>query len=154
MIENRPTGLRRHLLRAPVHLYRAGFGRLLGERFVYLVHTGRTSGLRRDTVLEVVHYDASVPEVFVVAGWGRRSDWLRNIEASPPVEIRIGRAHWLRPSFRLLDPEELTAVLNDYRQRHPRAWGALAPRMGLDPASPDAGVDRAAHDFPGVAFRP
>jgi hypothetical protein len=46
-----------HLVfRAPTGLYRAGLGRLLGHRLVYVVHvvhTGRISGRRRETVLDV-----------------------------------------------------------------------------------------------------
>jgi hypothetical protein len=36
-IGRRLTGWRRTLVRAPILLYRAGLGRLLGHRFVYLV---------------------------------------------------------------------------------------------------------------------
>jgi deazaflavin-dependent oxidoreductase (nitroreductase family) len=62
-------------------LYDRHLGWLLGHRFVQLTHVGRRSGRRYRTVLEVVEYDRSVPE-FVVSGFGRRSDWLRNL-ASP-----------------------------------------------------------------------
>lgn len=50
-----PTGgVRRALLRAPVALYRAGLGGLLGSRLVLLTDTGRVSGEPRQEVLEVV----------------------------------------------------------------------------------------------------
>ncbi|SEK55561.1 hypothetical protein [Nonomuraea pusilla] len=39
-----PSGLRRALWRLPVHLYRAGLGRLLGGRLMLLTHVGRVSG--------------------------------------------------------------------------------------------------------------
>jgi deazaflavin-dependent oxidoreductase (nitroreductase family) len=154
MIENSPKGLQRALFRAPIYLYRVGLGVLLGSRFVYLVHTGRTSGRRREVVLEVVRFDRATPELFVVAGWGRKADWLRNIEAAPAVEVRVGRERWQRPRQRFLDAEEMTGLLHDYRERHPRAWAALAPRLGLDPNSPDAGVAEAVESFPAVGFRP
>jgi deazaflavin-dependent oxidoreductase (nitroreductase family) len=154
VIENRPTGLRRLFFRAPVYLYRAGLGALLGRRFLYLVHTGRVSGRRRDVVLEVVRFDDTVPEVFVVAAWGRRADWLRNIEVAPAIEVRVGRDRWSRPRHRFLDEAEMTGLLRDYQRRHPRAWATLAPRMGLDPHSPDAGIGAAVQAFPAVAFRP
>jgi hypothetical protein len=41
---------------APVSLYRLHLGWLLGHRFLLLTHTGRRSGLRRQTVLEVMEY--------------------------------------------------------------------------------------------------
>ncbi len=154
MIERRPAGMQRLMLRAPVHLYRRGLGPLLGRRFVYLAHTGRLSGTRRDVVLEVVRFDEAVPEVFVVAGWGRRADWVRNLEAAPAIEVRFGRRRWSHPTHRFLDAAEMTELLHGYRGRHPRAWAALAPRLGLDPTTPDAGIDQAVREFPAVAFRP
>lgn len=154
MIENRPTGLKRWFFRAPVYLYRAGLGAGLGRRFVYIAHTGRTSGKRRDVVLEVVRFEAAVPEVFVVAAWGRKADWLRNIEAAPAIEVRVGRDRWPRPVHRFLDAAEMTDLLTDYRRRHARSWAMLAPRMGLDPNAPDAGIGAAVEAFPAVAFRP
>lgn len=154
MFERRPTGVVRLLMRAPIVLYRLGLGRVMGRRFVYLAHTGRVSGKRRDVVLETVRFDPRVPEVFVVAAWGRRADWLRNIEAGPALELRIGNRRWLRPEHRILSEVEMVALLEDYRRRHRRAWAALAPRLGLDPSAPDVGIAQAAQTFPAVAFRP
>ena len=45
-----PTGVLRALLGLPVHLYHARLGVLLGHRFLLLVHTGRKTGLHRETV--------------------------------------------------------------------------------------------------------
>jgi len=59
------TSLRRRLFRAPVVLYHWGFSRLLGHRFVLLIHVGR------------------------------HPDWLRNIEARPGEEVVIGRDHFV-----------------------------------------------------------
>jgi hypothetical protein len=39
--------------RLPIYLYRLDLGRLLGHRFLLLVHQGRRSGLLRETALEV-----------------------------------------------------------------------------------------------------
>lgn len=154
IVEHRPTGLLRAVLRAPVYLYRARLGRLLGKRFLYLAHRGRTSGQRRDVVLEVVRYDERTPEAVVVAAWGARSDWFRNITASPPLEVRVGRYRWLRPRHRVLDPAELAAVLADYARRHPRAWKALAPRIGVATEVSPTTARAAAERFPAVAFAP
>jgi hypothetical protein len=59
----------RWLVRAPVWLYRARLGILLGPRFVMLEHTGRKSGARRYVVLEVVQHRAAGSYV-VVSGFG------------------------------------------------------------------------------------
>src|SRR5690606_12262413 len=44
----------RSLVRAPIALYKAGLGWLLGSRILMLEHRGRSSGLRRYVCLEVV----------------------------------------------------------------------------------------------------
>ena len=154
MVDRRPSRITRAFLRAPVYRYRAGLGRLLGTRFLYLVHQGRTTGRRRDTVLEVVHLDERVPEAVVVAAWGKRSDWYRNIMAAPPREVWVGRYHWTTPRFRVLDADDVVAVLTDYGRRQPRAWRALAPRLGLDRELTPTTARAAAARFPAIAFRP
>lgn len=154
LLDRRPTGLKRAVLRAPIYLYRAHLGALLGRRFVYLAHRGRASGLRREVVLEVVRYDARTSEITVVAAWGTRSDWYRNITAAPALEIRSGRDRWIQPRQRELDATERAAAFSDYARRHPRAWRALAPRLGLDADHAAAAAALSADRFPAIAFAP
>lgn len=152
VLHRAPRGLTRLLLRAPVLLYRARLGWLLGRRFVYVVHRGRRTGRRRETVLEVVRYDPATAEIFVVSGWGTRSDWYRNLRAHPAVEVRLGARGYPAPRQRFLDGDETLRLMLDYRRAHPRAWRRLAPILGLplDPGPADAAV----REMPAVAFRP
>ncbi|WAL68677.1 nitroreductase family deazaflavin-dependent oxidoreductase [Amycolatopsis cynarae] len=140
LVDHAPRGLLRAFFRAPIALYRNGLGALFGHRLLYLVHKGRKSGLRRETVLEVVAYDPVRPEAVVVSAWGESSDWYRNITATPALELRLGRQRWAHPGHRLLELDETVRILRGYRDRHPRAWRHLAPMMGipLDPADPSA----------------
>lgn len=113
------------LNRAPIALYRARLGWLLGGRFLMLTAVGRTSGLARRTVLEVVRRDAAAPPtLWVLASRGRRNDWYRNAVANPSVVV-----HWKARRFaataRPLDEAERTEVLADYRRRHPRTAALL-----------------------------
>src|SRR5881227_265087 len=85
----KPEGLLLRAMRAPSWVYRRDLGYLLGKRFVYLAHQGRLSGLRRETVLEVVRLDHETGEVIVFAAWGNRADWVRNIRAGRALELRI-----------------------------------------------------------------
>jgi len=150
LIEHRPTGLLKHLLRTPIWFYRAGLGRLLGHRFVYIAHRGRRTGARREVVLEVVGYTARIPEVVVIAAWGKNPDWYRNLQAAPALELRIAAQRWDRPEHRFLDDADTLRVLHSYQQAHPGAWKRIAPLIGL-PAEPDEASLRAVH---GVAFTP
>src|SRR6266511_3711376 len=78
-------GRLRALLRLPIWLYRLRLGWLLGERGLMLTHIGRKSGQLRRTVLEVGGYDPTSDTYTIVAGWGERSDWVRNIQQRPDV---------------------------------------------------------------------
>lgn len=154
IVGRKPTGVLKALLRAPIWIYRARLGRLLGHRFVYLAHTGRRSGLRREVVVEVVRYDAAVPEVVVVAAWGKNPDWYANLRAAPALEVRIAGQRWEHPEHRFLDGAGTLAVLRAYGTAHPRAWRRLAPVLGFpadldDPRWPDL-----AREVHAVAFRP
>ncbi len=80
----------RHLLRAPVYLYRWRLGALFGKRFLLLTHTGRRTGVHHQTVLEVMEYREEGPEAVVMSGFGRNSDWLRDIETTSNEEVLVG----------------------------------------------------------------
>jgi deazaflavin-dependent oxidoreductase (nitroreductase family) len=82
---NPPSRLLRLFFKAPIVLYRLRMGWLLRSRFLLLTHTGRRTGQTRLTVLEVVSYDRSIPEVVVIAAWGERAQWVRNLGRLGPV---------------------------------------------------------------------
>ena len=148
----RPTGLRRALLRAPVHLYRWHLGWLLGGRFVLVEHIGRVSGARRTTVLEVVDQDAE-GAITVASGWGPTSDWFRNLRAHPDVTVQVGRRRrWVTATFPSGD--EAAPALLRYAARHPRAARAIFRYLGTPVDGSEAGFRAAAHHVPWVRFVP
>jgi deazaflavin-dependent oxidoreductase (nitroreductase family) len=106
-----------YLFRAPVYLYRWRLGWLLGHRCLLLTHIGRRTGLRRQTVLEVVEYRKQGPEVVVANGFGPNTHWLRNIEAGPGEEVTVGLQHFVA-SHRFLGEEEGMRVIRDYERRN------------------------------------
>jgi deazaflavin-dependent oxidoreductase (nitroreductase family) len=107
----------RWLLRAPVYLYRWRLGWLLGRRFLLLVHVGRRSGRRRETVLEIVEYRTEGPEAVVISAFGRNADWLRNIAARPNPEVVIGSRRFAA-AHRVLGEEEAAGVMAGYEHRN------------------------------------
>lgn len=154
LTDRKPTGLLRVALRAPIWLYRAKLGRLTGRRLVYIAHRGRRTGARHEVVAETVRYDPAVPEVVVVAAWGREPDWYRNLRVAPAIEVRVGAEHWTAPRHQFLDAAETQRVLLAYRDAHPHAWRRLAPLLGFpaDPADPSwPEVAAATH---AIAFSP
>ena len=59
----------RWIVRAPIWLFRARLGFLFGTRLLMLEHVGRSSGLRRQVVLEIVDHPTPSRHV-VVSGFG------------------------------------------------------------------------------------
>ncbi len=152
-----PGGVLRRILASPAYLYRARLGFLLGHRFLVLVHEGRRTGRRRETPLEVMHYDGASGEAVVAAGWGRRTGWLHNVEAGLALEIRIGRARYV-PAWRRLEPDEAVAVIEHY-ERHsglpaPLVRAVLGRLLGWRYDGTPEARRRAAGQIPLLAFRP
>lgn len=144
----------RWLANAPRWFYRLGLGWLLGHRMVQITHRGRKSGTLRRTVLEVLHFDPQTREVLVVSGWEGKTDWYRNIEHEPALEVRIGRVHY-RPIQEFLSSEETAHLILTLFRQHPREVRFVGQLLGIDPAAEDAVLlARIEVFFRGVRFRP
>lgn len=109
----------------PSRLYRRGWGWLLGRHFLALTHAGRRTGALHTTVVEVVHRDPVRDEYIVMAAFGRRSDWYRNIQANSARQVVVGRRTFT-PVFRELSDQDAVRLLVDYEQRR-WWWGPLLP---------------------------
>lgn len=139
--------------RLPVYLYRLDLGRLLGHRFLLLVHQGRRSGLLRETVLEVLSYQQATKESVVLSAWGEQADWYRNVRSIPALEVRTGGERYV-PEQRFLAPEENHTVICHYGQRHPLAFRVFARVFGYPLGGTEAARREVARSLKLVAFRP
>jgi len=146
-----------YLFRGPVYLYRWHLGWLFGHRALLLTHVGRKTGLHRQTVLEVVEYRTPGPEVIVVNGFGRDSDWVRNIESKGGEEITVGLQHF-RASHRFLEENEAVQVIRGYEHRNrfiaPVVRRGLSWILGWNYEASDADRRRLVEQLPLIAFRP
>jgi deazaflavin-dependent oxidoreductase (nitroreductase family) len=116
----------RWVVRAPIWLYRARLGMVLGSRMLMLEHIGRRSGARRHVVLEVIGHPS--PDTYVVvSGFGERAQWFRNVRADPHVRVFVGSRAPAPATAEVLDPDEAAAALAGYAAAHPRAWATLKP---------------------------
>ncbi|MCR3719496.1 MULTISPECIES: nitroreductase family deazaflavin-dependent oxidoreductase [Prauserella salsuginis group] len=122
-----PSGWRRALARAPIVLYRRGFGGLLGRRLMYLVHTGRRSGRRREVVLEVVTRDAG--SITACSGFGTKAAWYRNVIENPSVKIQNGRLCTSATAVPL-DVHTGVELMSEYAGKYPKLATRLARVMG------------------------
>jgi deazaflavin-dependent oxidoreductase (nitroreductase family) len=117
----------------PRHLYRHGWGWVLGHRFLQLTHTGRSSGRTYQTIMEVVHYDPDSQESTVTSGFGPGADWLRNVQANDQAEISIGRSPFT--ATHRMAARGGDGVLRGLRTAQPSRQPGGAPR-GLGSAEP------------------
>lgn len=119
----------RVLARAPRHLYRLGLGRLLGRRFVLIEHTGRKTGRTREAVVEVVRHDPA--SLDVAAAWGGRSDWYRNLVATPAALVSTGALRRRPAVASIVEVGDAATVFAAYARDHPWAARTLAKTFGL-----------------------
>lgn len=141
----------------PNALYANGFGWILGHRFLQLTHTGRHSGERFTVVVEVVRRDRSTGEATVVSGYGRSSDWFRNLEAGGPAAVDFGRGP--RPAaYRVLGLEEAQEVYAAYERRNlliaPLVRWTLTTLLGWRYDGSTGARRRMVAELPMVALRP
>ena len=60
------------------------------DDYCYLVTTGRRSGQPHEIEIWYEHDPVAPATVFLLAGTGRASDWVRNLEAAPAATVRFG----------------------------------------------------------------
>lgn len=145
----------RRLLHAPVLLYRWHAGWLLGQRFLLLIHTGRRTGARHHTVLEVMDIQDNPREFVVMSGFGPAANWFRNIKATQDAEIVVARERFTA-THRILRPTEAVDVIARYEARHhliaPLVRSVLSKLLGWRYDGSPASRLRAAEALPLVAF--
>ena len=157
MAGTKPKGLLRLFLRAPAYLYRWGCERLLGNRFLLLIHVGRRTGARHQTVLEVMEYRKEGPEFVVMSGFGRNADWLLNIQAKSDPEVIVGSQRFTA-AYRLLGEEEAMKVVRNYERQNrfmaPVVSYVLSRLLGWQYSGSEADLRRLVAQLPLTGFRP
>lgn len=144
----------RALVRAPIWLFRARLGFLLGGRMLLMQHRGRVSGEARSVVLEVT--DRPAPDrIVVVSGMGTRAQWYRNVLVEPRVLVSVGARRGVRALAHVLPPDEAARTLDAYARDHPRAWTTLGPVLTkwARPLAAAQGEDRWERVVPVVELR-
>jgi deazaflavin-dependent oxidoreductase (nitroreductase family) len=126
--KQKPTGVFKHLLHAPVWLFRARLGFIFGKRIVMLEHIGRRSGKLRRTPLEVVKRSGDA--YVLCSGTGTAADWYRNIRNQPATGLWVGARRY-PVDQRFLSDSEAATVFAEYEQAHSKAAARLQQLMGV-----------------------
>jgi deazaflavin-dependent oxidoreductase (nitroreductase family) len=148
-----PRGFSRLAFRFPIWLYHSHLGWLMGYRFVLLTHTGRKSGLPRQTVLEVVRYHKKTGACVVASGWGVKSDWFQNVTANPKIVYQVQNRRLAGIAERLA-PEEGAQELFEYARHYPLAFRELARFMGYRVDESEEDIRAVGRTLPMFFFKP
>lgn len=103
-----------------------GNGTRYGGYVMVIKHIGRVTGLTRYTP---VNYAVVNGNVYCTAGFGRVSDWYRNIMANPQVEIWLPHERWAGEAVDVSEMEGGTQILREVII----ASGFAGPLFGVDP---------------------
>jgi deazaflavin-dependent oxidoreductase (nitroreductase family) len=150
-LRRRPGRLALAAMRLPRQLYHRGWGRLLGHAFLLIVHQGRKSGKRRETVAMAATYDAATKRVVVCSAWGE-TEWIRNLRVRPALEIQIGGDRFV-PQQQFLSQDEAVAAVLEFRARHPGRLRLFETVLGWGDLSSEDAVRSFVRSRPFVAFR-
>ena len=148
-----PTGIRAIPWRLPIWLYRLRLGWLLGHRALLLTHTGRISGKRRHAVLEVIKYDDINNLHYVASGFGKKSNWYRNIKKTPLVTIQSGGNQFAVKAV-FLPTDEGLRILLGYQEKYPNAIKNLARIIGYQMGESETEIQDFLRQIPIIAFEP
>jgi deazaflavin-dependent oxidoreductase (nitroreductase family) len=112
-------------------LWRLGLGTWVngtefGGSIMVIKHTGRKTGLTRQTPLNYAFIDG---DIFCTAGLGGRSDWYQNILANPQVEVWLPNERWQGIAEDASETEDRTLSLRKVL----KASGFAGPLFGVNP---------------------
>ncbi len=143
----------KYLNRFMLMVWRLGLGGWLncwpevGGRIMVITHTGRKTGR---TLRSPVNYASVDGEIYCVAGFGKISDWYRNLMAHPAAEVWLPDGWWAGVAEDISDvPNRLLLV-----RQVMIASGFAARVAGVDPiAMNDAELDAKTKTYPLVHIR-
>jgi len=120
-IPNPPRGLLKFFFKIPVVMARMGFAgweRLIGVEWMLLTTIGRKSGKKHFSMVDVLLHDGKSDTYFIEVGFGKRSDWYRNIQAQPDFEAQVVRRKF-RATAEALPCEKTADVMVEFVRKRP-----------------------------------
>ncbi|MBI9050097.1 MAG: nitroreductase family deazaflavin-dependent oxidoreductase [Anaerolineaceae bacterium] len=126
-----PKALLRLFFRIPVYLYKLRLGWLLGKRFALINHVGRNTGKPHQVVVEIVEREEGTENVIVVAGYGEKSQWYKNLGKQKNTMIQIGNQKY-PVSIDLIKPEDGEDIIARYMERYGKLTGQLFSMIGYE----------------------
>lgn len=135
-----------------VLMWRLGLGPMLNAwprvlgRYMVIVHRGRKTGHIRYTPVNFAIVDGAL---YATAGFGAHSDWYRNIQAKPDVELWLPDGRRQAQAVDVSDSAERTPIMREVLI----GSGFVAPLLAVDPHElSDAALAGATADYRLVRF--
>jgi deazaflavin-dependent oxidoreductase (nitroreductase family) len=97
-----------------------------GESFCYVTTVGRRTG--RPHTIEI-WFGQSDGTLYLLSGGGDRSDWVRNVQANPEVQVRVGSASTPARARIVTDPNEDVAARRLLAEKY-QGWREGAAMSG------------------------
>jgi deazaflavin-dependent oxidoreductase (nitroreductase family) len=114
-------------------LYAIGLGPVIGKIVLLLTTTGRKSGQPRVTPLQYEEIDG---EYYLGAARGLQADWVRNLQANPQVEVRVGSKRLRGTAEVISDPARIADFIEIRLKRHPLMIGLIMQKAHGLPKNP------------------
>jgi deazaflavin-dependent oxidoreductase (nitroreductase family) len=148
-----PGRLALAVFRLPLKAYQHNAGPAMGRTFLAFEHVGRKTGRTYQTVAMVARYDRATGEAVITAGWGPQTDWYRNLQVHPAVQVQLG-GQTFTPQQRFLTDEEAFDVVAQFRREHPHRVRFFSTVLDWGDLRDDARVREFVRTHPFVAFQP
>lgn len=92
---SKPKGILNWAFLLPRSLYRWHLGWRFRHHVMMITHVGRKTGVVRQMVVEAMNDDPKTQACQALAGWGEQTDWYRNLQAHPALEIQVGSRRYV-----------------------------------------------------------
>jgi deazaflavin-dependent oxidoreductase (nitroreductase family) len=133
MFEKRPSGLLKFFFKVPLFMHKIGLGgweRFIGAQWMLLTTTGRKSGKRRQTLVDVMDYDKATDTYYIEAAYGSHADWFKNIQVTPRFEAQVGKRKFIAQA-EILNEGNTGEMLVQFFRRKPAYTRSVMAMVGM-----------------------
>jgi deazaflavin-dependent oxidoreductase (nitroreductase family) len=127
-----------------------GTARRPGPPVLFVITTGRKSGLPRTTPLQYEEIDGAL---HIASARGMEADWVKNILKNPEVEVDWNGTRFPVHAEIVTDPKRIADFLETRLQRHPVMMRMMLPFQGVSPFPSRPGLEKAARGITMVVLR-
>ncbi len=92
--------------------------------------TGRKTGKRRETLVDVMDYNPTTDTYYIEAAYGSHADWFKNIQANPLFNAQVGRRKFIAQA-EILNEGDTGEILVQFFRRKPAYTRSVMAMVGM-----------------------